>query len=617
MTTTTKSVVASLIVVDLFAGAGGGTTSFLRAAEKIGLPVQIIAVNHWQTAVDTHQLNHPNHVHYCDPVEAVHPRIAVPGGKIFALIAGPSCVHFSRARGGEPKDDQQRAGAWQVFKWAQELNPEIILVENVTDFLTWGPLDSAGRPIKDGLGAEFLRWVGALEKLGYRVEWRILCAADYGDPTTRKRLFIQATRGRIKWPLPSHCDPKIINSFPSRQPWRTAEEIINYTLPSQSIFDRKKPLVEATVCRIHAGVEKFWGPEFAYDLDTPGPHPWKDRPLELTARRILKLYEMGCLPFMMKFHGGENSDRRTLPITAPMATLDTSNRFGLLEPYLVKYYGGHTADSVRQPIGTLTASYEHYGLAQGFLVGVGGPRSLHREISLQVPLRSQLSQNHMALVQPYICNMEHGADASGFARRSISGRRPIPTITGTGAIACILPFLIPFFGERAGQSPRCQSISGPLATVTGQGAGAMIQPYIISLRGTGENMARPKQISEPVVTLTAGNHEYLVQPFLFSYYGHGSEFSLAGPMPTATGRDRFALVHGAITYSESYPRWALDIHLRMLDPEELKLAHSFGPDYQFCGTRADQVKQIGNSWPCGMGEALSRAILEGVASGHN
>jgi DNA (cytosine-5)-methyltransferase 1 len=274
----------------------------------------------------------------------------------------------------------------------------------------------------------------------------------------------------------------------------------------------------------------------------------------------------------------------------------------------VKYYGGHTADSVRQPIGTLTASYEHYGLAQGFLVGVGGPRSLHREISLQIPLRSQLSQNHLALVQPLVVNIDNGSNAN--VPKSLAA--PLTTIVSKARHCLLTAFLIPFFGERAGQSPRCQSISDPLATVTGQGAGAMIQPYIISLRGTGDNMARPKQLSEPVVTLTAGNHEYLVQPFLFSYYGHGSEFSLAGPMPTATGRDRFALVHGAITYSESYPRWALDIHLRMLDPQELKLAHSFGPDYQFCGTRADQVKQIGNSWPCGMGEALSRAILEGV-----
>lgn len=564
-----------LIFVDLFAGAGGGTSAAIRAAKALGVAIKVIAVNHWQTAVNTHQRNHPGHIHYCDPVEQVHPLKAVPGGKIFGLIAGPSCVHFSRARGGAPKDDQQRSGAWQVFHWAEQLNPEVILVENVPDFLTWGPLDSAGRPIKDGLGAEFLRWVGALEKLGYRVEWRILCAADYGDPTTRKRLFIQATRGPIRWPIPSHCDPKILRSFPARKPWRSAGEIINLDMPSKSIFGRKTPLVDATVCRVHAGVDKFWGPEFAYDLDTPGPHPWRDRPLELTARRILKLYEMNLLPFLMKFHGGENSSSRTLSIDIPMATLDGANRFGLVEPFLVKYYGGHTWAPTTAPIGTLTASYEHYGLAQGFLVGVGGPRSLHREISLQAPLRSQLSQNHLALVQS---------------------------------------FLIPFFGERSGQNPRCQSIAAPLATVTGQGAGAIIQPYIISLRGTGDNMARPKHLSEPLVTLTAGNHEYLVQPFLLSYYGNGSEYSLAAPMPTATGRDRFALVHGSITQCAEWPHYALDIHLRMLDPEELKLAHSFPADYHFEGSRADQVKQIGNSWPVGMGEALCTAIMKEALS---
>jgi DNA (cytosine-5)-methyltransferase 1 len=520
-----------LIFVDLFAGAGGGTRAALLAAASLGLNVQVIAVNHWQTAVDTHQRNHPGHVHICDPVEAVHPRIAVPGGKIFALIGGPSCVHFSRARGGAPKDDQQRTGAWQLFHWAQELNPEVILVENVPDFLTWGPLDAAGRPIKGGLGAEFLRWVGALEKLGYRVEWRVLCAADYGDPTTRKRLFIQATRGRIKWPMPTHCDPKIASSFPERRAWLPAAGIIDFSLPSQSIFGRKKPLVAATIARIHAGVEKFWGPEFAYDLDTPGPHPWADRPIPLTPRRLLKLAEMGMLPpFLNKFHGGSDSAARTYSLTGPVMTLDTSNRFGLAQPFLVKFYGGHTADSLQSPIGTLTASYEHYGLAQGFLVGIGGPRSYHREISLQVPLRSQLGQNHLALVQP----------------------------------------------------------------------------YIISLRGTGGNMARPKQLSEPIVTLTAGNHEYFVQPFLISYYGHGSECSLASPMPTATGRDRFALIQSGLVAD------ALDIHLRMLTPDELKLAHSFPADYEFCGNRGDQVRQIGNSWPVSMGSAICKVILQEV-----
>jgi len=519
----------TIYAADLFAGAGGGTSALVKAAAALGLDAQVVAVNHWQTAVDTHAKNHPGHIHYCDPVEAVEPAQAVPGGKLDMLIAGPSCVHFSRARGEKPKDDQQRAGAWQVFKWAEDLNPEVVLVENVPDFLTWGPLDAAGRPTKDGLGAEFLRWVGALKKLGYNVEWRILCAADYGDPTTRKRLFIQATRGAIRWPMPSHYDPKIAHAFPERKPWRAAQKIIDFSIPSQSIFGRKKPLVEATVARIHAGVCKFWGEEFGYDLDTPGPHPWKDRPIPLTPRRILKLSEMGWLPpFLNKFHGGEHGASRTLPVSSPMATLDGSNRFGLAQPFLVKFYGGHNADSIGQPIGTLTASYEHYGLAQGFLVGVGGPRSLHREISLGVPLRSQLGQNHLALVQPLLLSIDNAS-----------------------------------------------------------------------------NSGTPTTLHSPVSTIVSKARHCVVEPFLISYYGNGSECSLSSPMPTATGRDRFALVWPVVAD-------AIDIHLRMLDPQELKLAHSFPSEYEFCGSRADQVKQIGNSWPVGMGEALCKAILQEI-----
>lgn len=564
------------IVADLFAGAGGGTTSVIRASERLGLDAHVVAVNHWQTAVETHAINHKGHVHYCDPVEDLAPRECVPSGKLDLLIAGPSCVHFSRARGGEPKNDQQRAGAWQVFRWAEDLNPEAILVENVPEFLSWGPLDAAGRPIKDGLGAEFLRWVGALQKLGYRVEWRVLCAADYGDPTTRKRLFIQATRGPIRWPIPTHCDPKLCGSFPDRKPWRAAEEIIDFSRPSRSIFGRKKPLAAATVARIAAGIRAFWGDEFAYDLDMVGPQPWG--PIPMTPRRWLKLSEMGLLPnFLTKYHGGKRGLNRFSPVFSPLATLDTSNRFGLIQPFLVKYYGGHIADPVSQPIGTLTANYEHYAIVQahpinsdrggrvspflfanrtsnapkdvrispiptlctgshmavvqGFLIGVGGPKSLHREFSLEMPIRTMLSQNHFAFVQPFLINISH----------------------------------------RGSKSSCTYSIDSPLTTIVGQ------------------------------------QEHALIQPFLTSYYGNGSATSLSSPMPTATGRDRFALVQPWLTYD------ALDIHLRMLDPKELKQAHSFPGDYQFCGNREDQVKQIGNSWPVGMGTALCEAIMGGMA----
>lgn len=450
-----------ILAADLFAGAGGGTTALLQAADLLGLDAHVVAVNHWKTAVDTHAKNHPGHVHYCDPVEDLSPLQCVSSGKLDLLIAGPSCVHFSRARGGAPKSDQQRSGAWQVFKWAQELNPEAVLVENVPDFLSWGPLDAAGRPIKGGLGAEFLRWVGALEKLGYRVEWRILCAADFGDPTTRKRLFIQATRGRVKWPMPSHCDPKILASFPGRKPWRAAREIIDFSIPSQSIFGRKKPLAEATLERILAGIRKFWG--------------------------------------------------------------------------------------------------------EAFLVGVGGPRSLHKPIALTEPMRSLLGQNHLALVEP---------------------------------------FLVPNFGEREGQTPRTHRIDAPLPVVTSHGAGALVQPFLVKYHGGEGGKDRTLPTSTPLGTLDTSNRFGLIEPFLVSYYGNGSAHSLEEPLPTATGHDRFGLVESGTGAD------AIDIHLRMLTPEELQKAHSFPVDYQFCGTRGDKVKQIGNSWPVGMGTALCRSILE-------
>jgi DNA (cytosine-5)-methyltransferase 1 len=195
---------------DLFAGAGGTSTGLLQACAALGHTVELTAINHWPIAVATHSTNHPAARHLCASVDDVNPRSLYREGELDVLWASPECCHHSRARGGRPVNEQSRATAHCVTRWAEALRPPVILVENVEELLSWGGLDAKGNPLKAQRGKTFMAWVAMLESLGYRVDWRILCAADYDSPTTRRQLFIQAVRGRLKivWPEPTHAPPR-------------------------------------------------------------------------------------------------------------------------------------------------------------------------------------------------------------------------------------------------------------------------------------------------------------------------------------------------------------------------------------------------------------------------
>lgn len=242
-------------IIDLFAGAGGGTQGAVEALRSLGMDARITAINHWQTAIDSHKANHPEIKHLCKEIDSLSPKKVIPGGQIDFMIAAPECTHHSNARGGAPKNDQSRASAWEVVKWAEELHARRILIENVPEFKTWGPLDKSGKAIQKLKGKTFLAFIGALESLGYRVQHRVICCADYGDPTTRRRLFIMASLdGEPTWPKPTHGKQ---NMFEALQPYRTARDVIDLDNLGKSIFARKRPLVKSTIKRIRAGIEKF------------------------------------------------------------------------------------------------------------------------------------------------------------------------------------------------------------------------------------------------------------------------------------------------------------------------------------------------------------------------
>lgn len=313
-------------VADLFCGAGGTSTGAIEALQALGKQPELTAVNHWPVAVATHELNHPSARHFCVNVDDLVPSQLFPEG-LDLLWASPACTHHSTARGGKPRDDQSRATAWCVVRWAESVRPKTILLENVPEFMSWGPLDDHGKPIQSKKGATFHAWLSALKSLGYRVDHRILCAADYGDPTTRKRIFVQAVLGnrRIVWPDPTHT--KDTDMFGDRLPWVSAKRgVIDWDIPTPAIDERKRPLAPATLKRIAEGLKKFGGEGFLVCMEHKG-------------------------------------SIRSIDLPVPTVTTAKGGAIGVASPFLVSYYGNGQAVSVDDPLDTVTTK-DRFGLVQ-------------------------------------------------------------------------------------------------------------------------------------------------------------------------------------------------------------------------------------------------------------
>jgi len=390
----------NLQIVDMFCGAGGSTTGLLQAAARLGLGVQVLAINHWEVAIATHAANHGAVRHICEPLTNIDPVKVVPSGRINLLWASPECTHHSVARGGRPCSDQSRASAWHVLKWASELYVDRIIVENVPEFESWGPLGADCKPLAGKRGETFRAWVHALKSIGYRVEWRVLCAADYGDPTTRRRLFVQAARGRsaISWPDQTHAEPGNVFAL---QPWRTAREIIDWSLPCQSVLDRRRPLAENTLRRIEYGIRKYWGqyadPFLVMLRGTGG------RQIEACARSLgqpLPTVTAGgghaglVQPLIVQSEHG----MRVRTTDRPMNTITTSSRgFGLVQPFILHQMTGGRPRSIDEPVPTITTISRH-GVVQPFIVhyyGTGGAQGVHE------PLSTVTTRDRFGLVEPW------------------------------------------------------------------------------------------------------------------------------------------------------------------------------------------------------------------------
>lgn len=355
------------LIIDLFAGAGGASRG-IRAA--IGREPNY-ALNHDPIAISVHRANHPGTVHRIADIRAVDPLEITLGAFVWLLWASIDCTHFSCAKGGKPLDHGLRSLAWEVIRWAKKVSPSIIILENVAEFLGWGPLDENGKPRKKEMGDTFRKWLRALKKLGYVVEYKILVASHYGTPTSRKRLFLVARRDGlpIMWPAATHG--------PGLTPFRTAAECIDWSLAVPSIFEREKPLKPATLKRIARGVDRFV-------INNPNPF-------------IINIEQGLMAPVLIQTSYGERTGQapRVLDLHQPLGTIVAQGtKHSLAAAFLAKHYTGVTGQELKKPIGTITA-IDHHSVVVSFLTAYYGEDAGQ---SLSDPLRTITTKDRMGLV---------------------------------------------------------------------------------------------------------------------------------------------------------------------------------------------------------------------------
>ncbi len=526
------------LIVDNFAGGGGASTGIELAT---GYSVDI-AINHDPAAIKMHKANHPNTKHYCEDVWQVDPVKACGGHPVALAWFSPDCKHFSKAKGGKPKDKFIRGLAWVACRWAGLVRPRVIMLENVEEFKTWGPLNRGHHPIKSKQGKTFEKFVKQLTDLGYEVDFRELVAADYGTPTMRKRFFMIARcDGKpIIWPKPTHApaDSETVK-VGLLKPYVGAYTQIDFSKPCPSIFDTSEEIKEKYGIR--------------------AVRPLAPKTMERIARGLKKFVLENPEPFIIQCnHGG---DRRPNDVREPMPTITGKHGYGIVEPYMVQIgQTGFTADrskDVREPLTTIVSKNEHCLIEPKL-----------------APYLSVNRENHF------------GSDM----------REPIHTVTSNNQHMLMTPTLIQYHSETAQGEVRGQAIKDPIMTVDGSNRYGLVTSFLSKFYKSGVG----QDIREPLGTVTAnagGGHFGEVRAFLIKYYGQGTGQDIKDPLDTVTAQDRFGLV---TINGTDYQ--IVDIGLRMLEPRELYGCQGFPDDYiidhDYTGKtypRSEQVRRCGNA----------------------
>lgn len=535
------------LVVDLFAGGGGASLGISRAYREPD-----VAVNHNPVAIAVHTVNHPNTVHHTCDVFEIDPVQATGGRPVGVLWASPDCRHHSKAKGGKPRSKKIRGLAWVVVKWAAACLPRLIHLENVEEFADWGPLLADGSPCRARKGMTFRRWVRQLERLGYRVEFRELIAADYGAPTIRKRLYVIARRDArpIVWPKPTHSKTGA-GGLPK---WRAAAECIDFTLPANSIFGRKKPLAENTQRRVAKGL-------------------WR--------------YVLNCAePFIVPLRGTSAGHTASHTAAAPLSTITGGGtHHALVTPYLTECANASSQRvfGADEPLRTQVAQVKggHFALVSPHItkfransIGSGMDEPMHTITAGGDMARPAGAAHAMGVVAAYLSQASGGPN--GHIAIGHDARSPVSTITGTGSHQQLVAAYLVKFYSCGGQ---WQGAAEPMHTVPTKDRMGLVQVvHVAADTLMPELRERAKACAD------------LLHRWLPEHFPEPADLVLVGDYVLA------------------------DITLRMLVPRELARAQGFpdsyvlerGPDGKAI-TKTDQVRLIGNSVCPDVAEALIRA----------
>lgn len=573
------------IIVDNFAGGGGASTGIELA---LGRPVDI-AINHDPAAIAMHKANHPFTEHYCESVWDVNPEEVCRGRKVALMWLSPDCKHFSKAKGGKPVEKHIRGLAWIAVRWAATVKPRVIILENVEEFKTWGRIDrNTGKPDVAHKGETFRSFVNALKHHGYAVEWRELRACDYGAPTSRKRLVLIARcDGKpIVFPKPTHGKGRGL------KPYRTAAEIIDWTLPCPSIFARQKPLVEATLRRIARGLDKF----------------------------VIRAEK----PFIVPIGYGEREGQkpRVQDIDEPVSTVVSTVKQNMVEPYLTKFNDVSKGQAIDTPLDTIMAGATRFAKVDSVLTPFVEQANFdNTPISAAEPLSTATGVNKHRLVTPKLSPFIEQAFGGTYEGNGANADSPLPTVTATDHNRLVSAYISKYYGgtyDGAGSGA-----DEPLHTITVEERHAVAGAFLSHFY-KGNGSAQGSAADEPVPTVMGNNKASVVTAKLTpadlkcNEFGHWAEIRaiLNRYVGYTLADDEILLVD----INDNF-YFLSDIGMRMLTPRELYLAQGFPSDYQiefdYNGkpySKKEQVSRCGNAVCPPLAEAVVRANLPEYAA---
>lgn len=600
-----------LIYIDLFCG-GGGTTTGVHRARHEGEPCAIVAacINHDHNAIRSHKSNHKQTLHFTEDITLLYNT-----GRMTRLIrhvewlraqyqdaevvlwASLECTNFSKAKGGLPRDADSRTLAHHLFPYIEALRPDRIQIENVEEFMSWGDLDEHGKPVSKLSGVEYVKWIEKVKTFGYHFQYRIMNAADFGALTSRKRYFGQFARtgSSIYWPEQTHAENPENSLFgkPLKK-WRAVKEVLDFSDVGESIFDRKKPLVDATLERIYAGLVKF--------------------------------VAGGKKEFLLKYNSMSRSGKYIPPsVDAPCPVVSTQNRLGLCNvSFLAKYYSGHPeskVQSVDKPAPTITTK-DHTSFVSAYYSSGDNVSSIDR------PAPTVTTKDRLSLVQTRFMDQQFGQS------NPASIERPLGCVTTNPKYAPVT--VRRFIMNQYTGGGQTSDLRRPCPAITTNPKQNLITPWVMNTNFNNVGAS----VEDPAQTITANRKwHYLMNP---QYTSAGASvdrpcFTLIARMDkmppylmNATTQGRYpSFIHpdqGRLVF-EVYESDSdvmirikefmamygiIDIMMRMLRIPELKKIMGFPEDYVLMGTQAEQKKYIGNAVEVHMATALVEATAKGL-----